>query len=116
MEKSEVQRAIEAARSTASALGLSASDGVVVHNSNRIAVRLTPCNVLARVAPLAHQAGAEFEVEVGRRLAEASCPVEQPEPRVEPRVYVHDGFAITLWTYYEAGPSQDVTPAEFAQT
>src|SRR6266852_1094883 len=99
MEPSEVQRALEAGRSTASALGLRVDDGVVVHNSNRIAVRLTPCDVLARVAPLAHQAGAEFEVEVGRRLAEAGCPVEELEPRVEPRVYVRDGFAITLWTY-----------------
>jgi hypothetical protein len=116
MEPSEVQRAIEAARSTASALGLRAGDGVVVHNSNRIAVRLTPCDVLARVAPLAHQAGAEFEVEVGRRLAEAGCPVEEPEPRAEPRVYVRDGFAITLWTYYEAVPPQDIAPAEYART
>ena len=116
MEPSAVQRAIEAARSTASALGLRAGDGVVVHNSNRIAVRLTPCDVLARVAPLAHQAGAAFEVEVGRRLAEAGCPVAEPEPRVEPRVYVRDGFAITLWTYYEAVPPQDIAPAEYAQT
>ena len=116
MEPSDVQRAIEAARSTASALGLRAGAGVVVHNSNRIAVRLTPCDVLARVAPLAHQAGAEFEVEVGRRLAEAGCPVEEPDPRVEPRVYVRDGFAITLWTYYEAVPPQDIAPAEYAQT
>jgi hypothetical protein len=115
MEPSEVQRAIEAARSTASALGLRASDGVVVQNSNRIAVRLTPCDVLARVAPLAHQAGAQFEVEVGRRLAETGCPVEKPEPRVEPRVYVRDGFAISLWTYYEVIPSQDIAPAEYAQ-
>lgn len=27
---------------------------------------------------------------------------ECPSPRVEPRVYVRDRFAITLWTYYEA--------------
>src|SRR5690348_7424152 len=87
MEASEVQRALEAGRSTASALGLRVDDGVVVHNSNRIAVHLTPCDVLARVAPQVHQAGAEFEVEVGRRLAEAGCPVEELEPRVEPRVY-----------------------------
>ncbi|MEO8393992.1 MAG: aminoglycoside phosphotransferase family protein, partial [Chloroflexota bacterium] len=116
MEPSEVQRAIEAARSTASVLGLRADDGVVVHNSNRIAVRLTPCDVLARVAPLAHQASAEFEVAVGRRLAAAGCPVERPDPRVEPRVYVRDGFAITLWTYYEAVPPQDIAPAAYAQT
>src|SRR5258708_20343436 len=111
MEPSEVQRAIEAARSTASALGLRAGDGVVVHNSNRIAVRLTPCDVLARVAPLAHQAGAEFEVEVGRRLAEAGCPVEKPEPRVEPRVYVRDAFPITLGTYSDPVPPHAIPPA-----
>jgi phosphotransferase family enzyme len=116
MEPSKVQRGIEAARLTTSALGLRADDGVVVHNSNRIAVRLTPCDILARVAPLAHQAGAEFEVEVGRRLAEAGCPAEKPDPRVEPRVYVRDGFAITLWTYYEAVQPQDIAPAEYAQT
>ena len=116
MEPSEAQRALEAGRSTASALGLRVDDGVVVHNSNRIAVRLTPCDVLARVIPLAHQAGAEFEVEVGRRLAEAGCPVAELEPRVEPRVYVRDGFAITLWTYYDAVPSQAIAPAEYALT
>jgi len=68
------------------------------------------------VAPLAHQAGAAFEVEVGRRLAAAGCPVEAPAPRVEPRVYVRDGFAITLWTYYKAVPPQDIAPAAYAQT
>ena len=115
MEASEVQRALEAGRSTASALGLRVDDAIVVHNSNRIAVRLTPCDVLARVAPVAHQAGAEFEVEVGRRLAEAGSPVEALEPRVEPRVYVRDGFAVTLWTYYESVSSRDVLPAEYAQ-
>ena len=115
MEPSEVQRALEAGRSTASALGLRVDDAIVVHNSNRIAVRLTPCDVLARVAPVAHQASAEFEVEVGRRLAEAGSPVEELEPRVEPRVYVRDGFAVTLWTYYEAVSSRDVAPAEYAQ-
>src|SRR5689334_8103493 len=116
MEPSDIHRAMEAARSTASALGLRAADGVVVHNSNRIAVRLTPCDVLARVAPLAQQAGAAFEVEVGRRLAAAGCPVEAPDPRVAPRVYVRGGFAITLWTYYAAVPSHDSAPAAYAQT
>ena len=114
MQASEVQRALEAGRSTASALGLRVDDAIVVHNSNRIAVRLTPCDVLARVAPVAHQAGAEFEVEVGRRLAEAGSPVEALEPRVEPRVYVRDGFVVTLWTYYEGVPPREIAPAEYA--
>jgi hypothetical protein len=36
------------------------------------------------------------------------------EPRVEPRVYEDDGFAVTLWTYYEAVTPDQVSPAEYA--
>ena len=63
---------------------------VVIHNSDRIALRLIPCDVLARVAPSAHQAGSEFEVEVARRLAETGGPVAELEPKVEHRVNVRD--------------------------
>ena len=99
--------------SSASALGLRVEDAVVVNDSNRIAVRLLPCAVLARVAQVAHRAGAELEVEVTRRLAETDSPVAALEPRVEPRAYVHDGFVVTFWTYYE--PMRlDVTPPEYA--
>jgi Phosphotransferase enzyme family len=115
MEPSEVQGAVEAGRSAVSALGLRVDDAVVVHNSNRIAVRLTPCDVLARVSPPAHHAGAEFEVEVARRLAETDSPVAELEPRVEPRVYVRDDFAITLWTYYEPVAPSDIAPADYAR-
>ena len=85
MEASEIRRAVEAGRATASALGLQADDLVVIHNSDRIALRLIPCDVLARVAPSALQAGSEFEVEVARRLAETGGPVAELEPRVEHR-------------------------------
>src|SRR5438046_3114940 len=114
MEPSEVQRAADAGGSTASALGLPVDDAVVVHNSNRVAVRLSPCGVLARVAPLPDRSSAEYEVEVARQLAETGSPVATLEPRVEPRVYVHDAFAITLWTYYEPVAPTDITPAEYA--
>jgi hypothetical protein len=117
METSQVGSAVRAALSSASALDLRVDDAVVLHNSNRIAVRLLPCDVLARVAHVAHQLGvkAEFEVEVARRLAETDSPVAELEPRVEPRVYVRDGFAVTLWTYYEPVSPRDVAPAEYAQ-
>src|SRR6266700_2511039 len=115
MKASEVPRAVAAGMSTASALGLRVDDAVVVHDSNRIAVRLLPCDVLARVDYVAHQAGAKFEVEVARRLAQTDSPVAELEPRVEPRVYVRGGFAVTLWKYYEPVPSRDVAPSEYAQ-
>lgn len=115
MQTSHVRSAVGAAMSSASALDLRVDDAVVLHHSNRLAVRLLPCDVLVRVAHVAHQAGAEFEVEVARRLAETDCPVAALEPRVEPRVYVRDGFVVTLWTYYEPVSPRDVTSVEYAQ-
>jgi Ser/Thr protein kinase RdoA (MazF antagonist) len=72
-----------------------------------------PADVLARVAPVAHQV-AQFEVELAQRLAKAGAPIAALEPRLEPRVYQRDGFVVTLWTYYEPGPSRDLTPADYA--
>jgi hypothetical protein len=115
MQTSDVRSAVRAALSSASALDLAVDDAVVLNDSNRLAVRLLPCDVLARVAHVAHQTGAEFEVEVARRLAETDSPVAALEPRVEPRVYVRDGFVVTLWTYYEPVSPRDVAPAEYAQ-
>lgn len=66
------------------------------------------------VAPLAHHSGAQFEVEVARRLAETDSPVAELESRVEPRVYVRDAFAVTLWTYYEPVASSDIAPPDDA--
>lgn len=103
-----------AARSSASALGLKVNDAVVLHVSNRLAVRLLPCDVLARVAYVACRASAEFEIAVARRLAETDSPVAPLEPRVAPLAYARDGFAITLWTYYAPASPRDVAPAEFA--
>ncbi|MEV3984519.1 aminoglycoside phosphotransferase family protein [Nonomuraea sp. NPDC049758] len=113
MKDTEIPRAVAAAVDTAAEYGLGADDATVLHNSNRIAVRLRPSGTLARVAPLAHRL--DFEVELARRLAETHSPVAGPDPRTEPRVHVRDGFAITLWTYHEptAAP-EDHPPAAYA--
>jgi hypothetical protein len=113
---SQIPRAVGAAVSTAAALDLRVDDAVVLHDSNRLALRLRPCDVLARVADMAGRGGAEFEVDVARRLAETDSPIASLDPRVDPRVYVRDGFVITLWTYYEPVSGCDVVPAEYAQT
>jgi len=113
MQPPERQRALAAAISVASALDLIAGDAIVVHDSNRLAVRLLPCDVLARVAPAAHQA-ARFEVELARRLAETQGPVAALEPRAEPRAYERDGFVVTLWTYYNPVTPREISPADYA--
>ena len=103
-----------ACTAVAAASGLRVDDAVVLNDSNRLAVRLRPCDVLVRVAPRARQNGAEFEVEVARRLAETGTPLAALDPRVEPHVHEQDDFAVTLWTYYEPMPPHDVAPDEYA--
>src|ERR1700682_3572151 len=114
MQASERPRAVAAARSTASALDLTVDDAIVLQDSNRLVLRLLPCDVVARVAPMAYRASAEFEVELARRLAETESPVAALEPRVEPRVQVQDGFVMNLWTYCESVPPREVPPADYA--
>jgi hypothetical protein len=114
VDASELPRAVAACRAVAAACGLPVDDAVVLNDSNRLAVHLQPCDLLARVAPRARQNGAEFEVKVARGLAETGAPLATLDPRVEPRVYEQDDFAVTLWTYYEPMPPQDIAPDEYA--
>jgi hypothetical protein len=113
MQASELARAVAAAMATASALGLNVDDAIVLRDSNKLALRLLPCDVLARVAPLAHQV-AQLEIELAQGLAETESPVAALDPRVEPRAYERDGFVITLWTYYEPVTARAVSPADYA--
>ena len=116
MQASEARRAVAAAMSSAAALDLSVEDATVLNDSNRLVLRLMPCGVVARVAPMVYQGGsAELEVEVAGRLAATDSPVAALEPRVPARAYVRDGFVITMWTYYEPVPSRELPPADYVQ-
>lgn len=114
MQAPEVARAVAAAMSTASALGLTVDDAKVLCNSNKVALRLLPGDVFARVAHVGREV-AQLEVELALRLAETESPVAALEPRVEPRVYERDGFAVTLWTYYESLAPPEVSPTDYAK-
>jgi aminoglycoside phosphotransferase (APT) family kinase protein len=113
MRAADFPRAVSAAMSIASALDLTVDQAIVLHDSNKLTLRLLPCDVVARVALAGHHV-AELEVDVARRLAEAGFPAAAPEPRVPPRVYEGDGFAVTLWTYYEPAQSRELSPSEYA--
>jgi Ser/Thr protein kinase RdoA (MazF antagonist) len=105
-----MSRATAAAMSIATSLGLVADDAVVLHNSNKLTLRLLPGDVVARVA----QQDLRFETELAQRLAAAGCPVAALDPRVEPQVYERDGYLATLWTYYETVTPQAIPPADYA--
>jgi len=113
MQASEVPRARAAAMLAASSLDLRVDDAIVLHDSNKLTLRLLPCDVVARVAPVAHQV-AQVEIVLAQRLAKSGSPVAALDPRVEPRVYERDGFVVTLWTYYEPAAPREVSPADYA--
>jgi Phosphotransferase enzyme family len=100
--------------SVAAAVDLAVDDAVVLNSSNRLVVRLLPCNIVARVSPMGWFSAAR-EVELARRLAEETdAPVAGLDPRVEPRIVVRDGFEIAMWTYFEPVQSREVTPGDYA--
>jgi Ser/Thr protein kinase RdoA (MazF antagonist) len=111
MQSYAAQRATQAAMSIASSLGLTAYDAAVLHNSNKLTLRLQPCDVLAQVAPAAHQC-AQLELDIAKRLFEVGSPVAALEA---PEVFVWDDYVVTLWTYYEPVTTQAIPPAEYAR-
>jgi hypothetical protein len=104
VEISDVTRAIAAAASVAASVGLLADDAIVLSNSNKLALRLTPCEVLARVAH-AGQEVAQFEVELAQRLAEAGCPVGLLELLDECRQLVLAMLAAWRWELGDQFPN-----------
>jgi Ser/Thr protein kinase RdoA (MazF antagonist) len=108
-----VSRAIAAATSIVGARDLPVDNAVVLHNSNKLALRLLPCGVFGRVALIGEEVAA-LEVDLAQRLTALDAPVAALDPRVEPRVYERDGFALTFWTYYAAAVREPGPPAEYA--
>ena len=74
MNSSDIQRAVAAATSIVAGLGLKADEAVVLHNSNKLALRVLPCDVFARVAKVGEEV-ALFEVELAQRLADRKSVV-----------------------------------------
>lgn len=109
MQADEARRATQAAISSAARLGLTARDAVVLHNSNKLTLRLRPCDVLARVAPTGEHC-AQFEVDVARRLAEVGSPVAALK---SPEVFAQDDYTVTLWVFYES-TAQPIRTADYA--
>jgi aminoglycoside phosphotransferase (APT) family kinase protein len=115
VEEPEIARAKMAALAVAASLDLPAEDAAIVFNSNKLALRLAPCDVLARVTRVGLEGEARLELHRAQQLAEAGCPVGAVLPRVAPLVYEEDGFAVTLWAYYDSA-IHPVTAKDYART
>lgn len=113
MDPSDVARATRSATVVATSLDLAVTETIVLQNSNKLSLRLLPCDVFARVGPVAHDHAA-FEVDLATRLVVSGSPVVAPEPRVPARRYEHDGFELSLWTHHEPIASE-LSPAAYAK-
>jgi hypothetical protein len=113
MDATEVERAIAATTALSSELGLVVGETRIVGNSNKLGVRLLPCDAFARVA-FSGQEAFQFEIEIARGLTEIGSPVARLDTRVEPRVFERDGFAFTLWRHYEQ-PGIDPSATSYAK-
>jgi Ser/Thr protein kinase RdoA (MazF antagonist) len=110
MQASELLRAVAATKAIAASVDLVVDDTVVLQDSDKLTLRLLPCDFLARVAPVDKQ-GLQFEIDIARPLAESGSPVAT---LARPEVYERDGFVVTFWTYYEPVPDHVISPAEYA--
>ena len=108
-----MEHAMAAAMSLAREAGVSADHAVIVQNSNKLAVRILPCDLLARVAVGGQHVGT-LEIAVAESLAARGAPVAPLDARVERRVHERDGFAVTFWTYYEDVAPPGPSPAAYA--
>jgi hypothetical protein len=71
MNSAGVSRATETSMASALELDLPVSDAIVLHDSNKLALRLVPCDIVARVAHIGREVAA-LEVELAQHLAEGS--------------------------------------------
>ncbi|HVJ99114.1 MAG TPA: phosphotransferase [Acidimicrobiia bacterium] len=113
MDAAEITRARAAAVTIAWDLGLLADDAIVLHNSNKLALRVVPADVFARVSRIGEEI-AEFEIALAQRLVEIGSPIVALDPRVAEAVHVRDGFAITLWTYCASVTQEPHEPRAYA--
>lgn len=113
MQPADISRAIAAAREVAASRRLLVDHAIVLNSSNKLMVRLLPCDVVARIARHPDRS-ASFEVDLARRLAAAGCPVAGLESTDAAGPDERDGFVITLWNHYAPVASREISPREYA--
>lgn len=111
---------IPAARATAARAarnaGLTVDGDEELQVSNRVVLRLTPCDTVARVADAGEEHAAARELALAAALLARDAPVAGPDARVAPEVIVTDGFAVSFWAYHPPVPPRELDPRAHADT
>lgn len=115
MRVDDVAPALAAAIEAAQAAGLDAATGDVLQDSNRLVLRLLPCDVVARVAPAGHET-MQLELDVARKLLHVGAPVAGPDQRVPPVVHTAADHLVTFWRHHEPVAPRELDPQLYART
>lgn len=113
MNADDVERAVAAVKSVGATLDLLTENVTVIQNSNKLALHVLPCGMLARVAHRGQEVAA-LEIDIAQQLVAADAPAAAPDPRVDPQVYQGDGFAVTWWTYHDTRATDWLSPTDYA--
>jgi hypothetical protein len=103
------QRAVNAAVESGRELGLSVTEGVVLHDAFSVLVHLTPAPVVVRVPvalpvdlqPLAQAARQRRELAVVHWLWQQGAPVVRPSPLMPREPLQRAGLSLTFWEHVE---------------
>ena len=96
--------------------GLDVTRAEVLQDSNRVVLRLRPCDVVLRVHQGADKADSlATELSIASQLGSAGAPVGTPLDRVPPEVVREGDFVMTFWTYYEPTGPRKLDPSEYAR-
>ncbi len=110
-------RAAQAAARLARRLGIGCERPQLLHESQRISIRLYPHDIVARgVGTDDAEALRRLarEVDIARHLAANHAPVVRLDPGVAAGPHIEDGFAFTLWQFVADGAADDDNAAHVA--
>ncbi len=102
----------DAALSTASRFGITASEPVTLSDSNNVVLWLRPTPVVAKVAT-GHHRRLALELEVAKHLVTLDAPVVRPADELPQRVHHRGGFEVTFWKY-QPHPKREVDQHQLA--
>lgn len=97
-------RAVEATIRLAQRLGVRRADPVILHESQRVTIRLFPLGVVARAVSIHDREAASRlsrEVDIARHLAKSAAPIVNPATELPAGPHVQDDFVLTLWEFVE---------------
>jgi thiamine kinase-like enzyme len=103
-------RAVEATIRLAHRLGIRRVDPVILHESQRVTIRLFPLDVVAKAVSIHDEEARDRlfrEIDIARHLAKSAAPIVGPATELPAGPHVQDDDVLTLWEFVEHAVADD---------